>query len=102
MYSFSQSSQSTLSEITPNILSYTRSNIIFDSSLIFAKDGIAIATSTLDEFLSSRIEAELGGSVYASCTHVGFDCWLLPGDWSSQCGLEQGFQAAIVVVLSFH
>ena len=48
---------------------------------------LGITDSTLDEFLSSSTEAELGASTYAPCSHVGFDYW------SSQCGLEQNFQS---------
>ncbi len=58
-------------------------------------------TSTLNAILSSGIEAELGASAYVTCSHVGIERWLLPGDWSSQCGLERNLQAAIVVVLSY-
>ena len=58
MYIYSPSLRNTLAEITPNILSYTRSSIIFDRRLYSAINDVTAMTSTLDDIPSIIAEAK--------------------------------------------
>ena len=101
MYIYLPSSWITLADITPNILSYTRPRIIFDRCLFSAINNITIITKILNKIPSISAQAELNASAYARGSHVGIQRCLLPGDWSSQCGLERNSQAAIILVLPY-
>lgn len=91
MYIYSPFLRITLSQVTPNILSYIRSSIILDRCLIFAIDSVTIINGALDEILLINIETELNPPAYSTGNRVGIQRWLLSGDWSSQCGLERNF-----------